>query len=77
MNYPISPRTSESILLPQTSVTEELILSAIATVIETARSRGQSLEEVRAEVLAEDRMLDAQQRRWLSDIVTQAWESLP
>ncbi len=77
MNYPISPRTSESILLPQTSVTEELILSAIATVIETARSRGQSLEEVRAEVLAEDMMLDAQQRRWLSDIVTQAWESLP
>ncbi|GAP95962.1 hypothetical protein [Leptolyngbya sp. NIES-2104] len=70
MNYPISPPHSEP-------VTEELLLSAIAQVIDTARSQGRSLEEVKAEVLAEDRLLDPQQRHWLSEIVTQAWESLP
>lgn len=70
MNYPISSPHSEP-------VTEDLLLNAIAQVIETARSQGRSLEDVKAEVLAEDRLLDSQQRHWLSEIVTQAWESLP
>lgn len=52
-------------------------MNAIAVVIESARSRGQSLEEVKAEVLADDTILDAKQRRWLSEIVAQAWETLP
>jgi hypothetical protein len=77
MNYPISRRASESISRKPESNPEELILKAVAVVIESARSRGQSLEEVKAEVLADDTMLDAQQRRWLSDIVVQAWETLP
>lgn len=77
MNYPISPRTSESIPPKPDSGTETLILDAIAAVIQSARSQGQSLEEVKAEVLADDTILDAQQRRWLSDIVAQAWKSLP
>jgi hypothetical protein len=74
MNYPISPHPSESISLQ--SDTEALILNAIAIVIETARSKGQSLEEVRAEVLEDDTLLDLQQRQWLSDVVTQAWETI-
>lgn len=70
MNYPISPRHSEP-------VTEEVLISAIAQVIDTARSQGRSLEEVKAEVLAEDKLLNSQQRHWLSEVVTQAWETLP
>lgn len=77
MNYPIPPRTSESIPQKPEAVTEELILQAIFLVIQTARSQGQSLDEVKAEVLADDMLLDAQQRRRLSDIVAQAWDSLP
>lgn len=76
MNYPISPRASESISVRSPGA-EELILNAIAVVIETARSQGQSLEEIKAEVLADDAILDAQQRQWLSDIVTQAWQDSP
>lgn len=73
MNYPISSPLSRH---PE-PVTEEVLISAIAQVIDTARSQGRSLAEVKAEVLAEDRLLDPQQRHWLSDIVTQAWETLP
>lgn len=73
MNYPRSPRSSQS--LPP--VTEELLLNAIVEVIQAARSQNRSLEDVKAEVLAEDRLLDAKQRQWLSEIVMQAWKTLP
>jgi hypothetical protein len=33
------------------------------------------LEELTAQVLADDSLLDKQQRRWLSQVVAQAWES--
>ncbi|MBW4528115.1 MAG: hypothetical protein KME18_23515 [Phormidium tanganyikae FI6-MK23] len=74
MNYPISPPVSESTLLPQSPVIEELILSAIAGVITNARSQGRSLEEIKAEVMEDDSLLDVQQRYWLSEAVAQAWE---
>lgn len=74
MNYPISPPTSESILLRQMPVTEDLILSAIAGVIDSARSQGRSLEEIKAEVMEDDSLLDVQQRYWLSEAVAQVWE---
>jgi len=72
MNYPLL-RPSQH---PE-PVTEELLLKALSAVIGTARSQGRSLEDVKAEVLAEDPLLDSDQRHWLSDIVAQAWESLP
>lgn len=77
MNYPIPATTQEIVALRQKPVTEELIASAIAGVVHHARSQGQSLEELMAEVLADDTVLDAQQRRWLSEIVAQAWKTLP
>ncbi len=57
------------------TVDEELVASAIAGVIKIVRSQGQSLEELTAQVLADDPMLDKQQRRWLCKVVAQAWES--
>jgi hypothetical protein len=77
MNYPIPASLQEIVALRQRPVDEELVASAIAGVIRVARSQGQSLEELTAEVLADDAILDRQARRWLSDIVAQAWQSFP
>ncbi|MBD2016218.1 hypothetical protein H6F96_19875 [Microcoleus sp. FACHB-53] len=76
MNYPIPANPQEVVALRQKPVDEELVAAAIAGVIQIARQQGQSLDELTAEVLAEDGWLDPAQRRWLSDIVKQAWESL-
>lgn len=77
MNYPIPASPEEIIALKQKPVDEELVAAAIAGVIQVARSQGQSLDELTAEVLAEDPLLDPHQRRWLSQLVAQAWQSLP
>lgn len=77
MNYPIPVSHQEMAALRQKPVNEELVAAAIAGVIQIARSQGQSLDELTAEVLAEDSVLDQAQRRWLSDIVAQAWNILP
>lgn len=76
MNYPIPVSPQEIVALRQKPVDEELVAAAIAGVIQIARSEGQSLDELTAQVLAEDSLLDREQRRWLSDIVAQAWDSL-
>ncbi len=77
MNYPIPANPQEVVALRQKPVDEELVAAAIAGVVQIARQQGQSLDELTAEVLAEDGWLDLAQRRWLSDIIKQAWESLP
>ena len=76
-NYPIPDNPQEIVALRQKPVNEELIATAIAGVVQIARSKGQSLEDLTAEVLADDSLLDWEARRWLSDIVAQAWKTLP
>ncbi len=76
MNYPIPASPQEIVALQKNRVDEELVASVIAGVIKIARSQGQSLDDLTAEVLAEDSLLDHAQRRWLSDIVAQAWKTL-
>ncbi|MBD2501943.1 hypothetical protein [Anabaena azotica] len=75
MNYPIPDSPQQIFALKQQPVDEELVASAIAGVIKIVRSQGQSLEDLTAQLLADDPLLDQQQRRWLSKVVTQAWES--
>ncbi|MBC1258475.1 hypothetical protein, partial [Trichormus variabilis] len=75
MNYPIPDSPQEIFALKQQRVDEELVASAIAGVIKIVRSQGQSLEDLTAQLLADDQLLDQQQRRWLSKLVTQVWES--
>lgn len=75
MNYPIPDSPQEIVALRQQPIDEELVASAIAGVIKIVRAQGQSLEELTAQVLAEDPLLDQQQRRWLSQLVAQAWEN--
>lgn len=57
-------------------VSDDHIASAIVSVIQSARSQGRSLEEVVAELQADDALLDQSSRQLLSDIVTQAWEQI-
>ncbi|MDP5338338.1 hypothetical protein [Nodularia sp. UHCC 0506] len=74
MNYPIPDSPQEIFALRQQPIDAELVASAIAGVIKLVRSQGQSLEELTAQLLADDPMLNQQQRRWLSQLVTQSWE---
>lgn len=75
MHYPIPASPQEILALRQKPVNEELIASAIAGVIQLVRSQGQSLEHLTAQVLADDSLLDTQQRRQLSEVLAQAWEN--
>lgn len=77
MNYPIPANPQEVVALRQKPVSEELIAAAIAGVVQVARSRGQSLDDLMAEVMADDALLDVKQRSSLSQIVATAWEKLP
>lgn len=76
MNYPIPASPQEVVALRQKLVDEELIASAIVGVIQVARATGQSLDELMTEILADDALLDLQQRRWLSEVVEVAWQEL-
>lgn len=76
MNYPIPANPKEVMALQEKSVDEELIAAAIAGVIKISRKEGKSLEQLTEEVLADDCLLDMQQRRWLKEVVAQAWESI-
>ncbi|NJO77314.1 MAG: hypothetical protein HC827_01525 [Cyanobacteria bacterium RM1_2_2] len=77
MYYPIPVSPQEIVELKQKPINEELIAAAIAGVVKIARLKGQSLDDLTAEVLADDSLLDRDARRWLSDIVAQAWRTLP
>lgn len=76
MNYPIPATVEEIEALKQNPVDEELIAAAIAGVVQIARAQGQTLDDLTAQVLADDHCLDPAQRRWLSAIVAQAWQSI-
>ncbi|MBE9116018.1 hypothetical protein IQ249_08940 [Lusitaniella coriacea LEGE 07157] len=76
MHYPIPTNPEELIALQQEPINEELIASAIAGVVQIARTQGRSLDDLTAEVLADSGFLDREQRRWLSTIVAHAWNTI-
>ncbi|BAZ44400.1 hypothetical protein NIES4102_14090 [Chondrocystis sp. NIES-4102] len=77
MDYPIPASIEEISKLGKSSVNIETIVSAIASVVQLARQQGQSLEELTANILQDDRVLDLERRKWLSDLITQVWILLP
>ncbi|MGL5134613.1 MAG: hypothetical protein ACRC78_18950 [Planktothrix sp.] len=77
MNYSIPTSPQEMMALRQQPVTDELVVTALAGVVKIARLRQQSLEDLKAEVLADDSLLNREQRVWLSELVIHAWQSLP
>ena len=77
MDYPIPANTEEILALRNRSINEEIIASAIAGVVQIARNQGQSLEELTAGILKDDSLLELDRRKWLSEIIIQAWTLLP
>jgi hypothetical protein len=77
MHYSIPASPQEIAALKKKTVNEEVVATAIAGVVQIARSKGQTLEDLTAEVLADDRLLDLESRLRLSNIVVQAWRTLP
>ena len=77
MNYPIPDSPQEISALRKQPVDEELVAAVIAGVIRVVSAQGQSLDQLTTQVLADDKMLDRQQRHWLSQLVAQAWENFP
>ena len=75
MPYPIPASPQELVALNQKTIDEEMVAAAIAGVIRIVSAKGQSLEQLTAQLLADDSLLDMQQRQWLSDVVTNVWES--
>jgi hypothetical protein len=77
MKYRIPASPQEVVNLRENTVNEELIAAAIVGVVKLAREKGQGLDELIAEVMNDDSLLERQQRRWLSEIVAQTWKYLP
>jgi hypothetical protein len=77
MNYPISANAKGIASRPRRiNIDPTMIARALTTAIESARLRGQSLEELKAEVMADDALLDTADRLWLRDIVAKAWDRI-
>lgn len=77
MDYLIPANAEEISALQNNSVNEEIIATAIAGVVQMARQQGQSLEDLTANILKDDRVLDLERRKWLSQMIVQAWNILP
>ncbi|MEM7756591.1 MAG: hypothetical protein AAGF83_00695 [Cyanobacteria bacterium P01_G01_bin.67] len=77
MDYPIPANAEEILALKNNSVNEEIVATAIAGVVQMARRQGQSLEELTQSILQDDRVLDLERRKWLSEMIVQAWDIVP
>ena len=77
MDYPIPASAEEILALQNNSVNEEIIATAIAAVVQMYRRQGQSLEELTESVLKDDRLLNLDRRKWLNEMIVQAWSILP
>jgi len=76
MDYTIPTTVEEILALRKHPVNAELLAAAMAGLVQMARRSGKSLEELTAEVLEEDEILDSVERRWLGKMVAQAWTIL-
>ncbi|MEL6500961.1 MAG: hypothetical protein AAFQ14_19710 [Cyanobacteria bacterium J06621_12] len=77
MDYLIPANAEEILALKNNSVDEEIIATAIAGVVQIARQQGQSLDELIESILRDDRVLDRDRRKWLSQMIIQAWNIIP
>lgn len=77
MNYPIPNSPQEIVALRHHPVDDGLVAAAIAGVIQLARSKGQSVEDLVAEVMADDSLLDYGVRQQLRSVVYDAWKVVP
>ncbi|MDB9495790.1 hypothetical protein PN441_11900 [Spirulina major CS-329] len=77
MNYPI-PRSPEEIRAFQKQpIDEEMVAAAIAGVVEIYRAQGKSVDQIQSDILTDHQLLNPKQRQWLSEVLTQAWQTWP
>ncbi len=77
MDYSIPSNTEEILALKSNPINEEVIASAIAGVVQIARRQGQTLEGLTESILQDDLVLDPERRKWLSEMIVQAWNLFP
>lgn len=77
MDTPIPTTAQEIFSLRDRPADPEILVKAIAGVVNVARHQGQTLEDLTAEVLSEDNLLDLHQRTRLKDWVVTVWQALP
>jgi hypothetical protein len=77
MNYPLIPSIVPDVTVGAQPVHENELIDAIQIVVLSARANGQTLEEVTAEILADDQYLEPKHRQLLNEIVIKAWEQVP
>lgn len=77
MDYPIPANIDEILALKNNPVNEEIVAIAIAAVVQMARRQGQSLEELTTSILQDDLVLDVERRKWLNEMIVQAWDIMP
>jgi hypothetical protein len=68
---------AEMLALKNGAINEEVVATAIAGVVQMARQQQQSLEQLTESILRDDRVLDLERRKWLSQMIIQAWNILP
>jgi hypothetical protein len=73
----IPVNTEEMLALKNGAVNEEVVATAIASVVQMARQQQQSLEQLTDSILQDDRVLDPERRKWLSQMIIRAWNILP
>jgi hypothetical protein len=73
----IPANTEEMLTLKNGAINEEIVATAIAGVVQMARQQHQSLEQLTESILRDDRVLDPELRKWLSQMIIQAWNILP
>ncbi len=74
MHYPIPSTTEELLDLQQAPATTEAVAAGILGLVQLTRAQGRTLPDLLREVLAEDALLDADQRRWLGQLVSDTWQ---
>ncbi|MEI6380270.1 MAG: hypothetical protein WCO81_05225 [Cyanobacteriota bacterium ELA615] len=77
MQYEIPTKIEEVLNLCQKPIDEELVAVVIAGIVRIAKAEGYSIEQLSQEIMSEDPLLDPVQRRWLCDILSQAWHTIP
>ncbi|MFM2314584.1 MAG: hypothetical protein RLZZ04_3860 [Cyanobacteriota bacterium] len=73
----IPANPEEMLAIKNGAINEEVVATAIAGVVQMARQQQQSLEQLTESILRDDRVLDPELRKWLSQMIIQAWNILP
>ncbi len=77
MQYEIPTKYEEVLDLCQKPIDEELVAIVIAGIVRIAKANDYSIKKIADEIMSEDPFLDPVQRRWLCEIFSQAWDTIP